>query len=224
MYYQVNPYFRSPVPTRQNKNKVKVYGEGSVSVQPDQATVTLGVITENKNLQQAQQINATETTNVINAILGSGIPRENIQTSEFRIDIDYDYQDGQQVFRGYRITNLLTITIDQFANVGEIVDIAVDNGANTVRNIDMTVSNQERFYQQALVKAIKNAQEKALLIADTLGVSINEIPSDLKEITSTSPEQPRPFVLGVSTEKVTTTPIEAGQFKITALVEANFQY
>ena len=128
------------------------------------------------------------------------------------------------MFRGYQVTNLLKITIDNIEKVGEIVDTAVDNGANTVRNINMTVSNQEHFYQQALVNAIKNAQEKAALVADTLGVSIEEIPSHLKEISSTSPEQPRAFVLGVSTEKAATTLIEAGQFKITALVEANFQY
>ncbi|WP_042143231.1 SIMPL domain-containing protein [Paucisalibacillus sp. EB02] len=224
MYYQANPYIRNQFPTRQNKHKVTVFGEGSVLAQPDQATVVLGVITENRNLQQAQQTNATETTNVINAILSSGIPREKIQTTEFRIDIDYDFQDGKQVFRGYRVTNLLTVTIDNIDKVGEIVDIAVNNGANTVRNINMTVSNQDRYYQRALANAIKNAQEKSLLVADTLGVSINEIPDQLKELTSTSPEPPRPFVLGVSTENAATTPIEAGQFKITALVEAIFHY
>ncbi|WP_096273098.1 SIMPL domain-containing protein [Paucisalibacillus globulus] len=224
MYYQANPYFRQSFPTRQNQRKVTLYGEGSVMAQPDQATIVLGVITENRNLQQAQQTNATETTNVINAILNSGVPRENIQTSEFRIDIDYDFQDGKQVFRGYRVTNLLTITVEDIEKVGEIVDIAVNNGANTVRNINMTVSNQDRYYQRALANAIKNAQEKSLLVADTLGVSINEIPDQLKEISSTTPEQPRPFVLGVSTEKASTTPIEPGQFKITALVEAIFHY
>jgi uncharacterized protein len=224
MYYQANPYIRSHSPTRESNNKVTVYGEGSVMAQPDQATVILGVITENRNLQQAQQTNATETTNVINAILNSGIPRENIQTSEFRIDMDYDFQDGKQVFRGYRVTNLLTVTIDNIEKVGEIVDIAVNNGANTVRNINMTVSNQERYYQRALANAIKNAQEKTLLIANTLGVTINEIPKQLKEITTTSPEPPRPFVLGVSTDKAVSTPIEVGQFKISALVEAVFQY
>jgi uncharacterized protein len=223
MYYQ-SPYIRNQVQVRQPNHKVKVLGEGSVLVQPDQAIVLLGVITENKNLQQAQQTNATETQNVINAILGTGIPRENIQTSDFRIDIDYDFQNGKQVFRGYRVTNLLNITIEDITKVGEVVDIAVDNGANTVRNINMGLSNQKRYYRQALANAIKDAQEKAALVAETLGVTINQIPAKLKEVSNSGMEPPRPFVLGVSTEKAVTTPIEAGQMKVTALVEAVFHY
>ncbi|WP_047985748.1 SIMPL domain-containing protein [Ornithinibacillus californiensis] len=224
MYYQANPYFRNAYPTRQNNNLLKVYGEGSVLAQPDQATVVLGVITENKDLQTAQQTNATQTRNVINAIVNSGVPRENIQTTEFRVNIQYDFQNGTQVFRGYQVTNLLTVQIDEIEKVGEIVDIAVDNGANTVRNIELTVSDKNPYYNQALTNAIQNAQDKATTMAQTLGVSINQVPIRLKEITSMAPEPPRPFVLGVSTESAATTPIEAGQLEIKAQVEAEFTY
>jgi uncharacterized protein len=224
MYYQASPYFRSQYPVRPSGNKLKVFGEGTVSAQPDQATVVLGVVTEDANLQQAQETNANHTTNVINALLKEGIPRENIRTSEYRVDMNYDFQDGVQVFRGYRVTNLLTITIDELNRVGEIVDIAVDNGANTVRNVILTISDKEGYYNNALTKAIQNAQQKAAVVGETLGVTIDETPVQIKELGGRSPEEPRPFVLGVSTEKASTTPIEAGQLQVTAVVEAYFQY
>lgn len=224
MYYHTNYQNRGTIPTRQTENKVKVVGEGTVLVTPDHATILLGVITEDEQLQVAQQTNAQRTTNVINALANSGISRENIQTSDFRVDIQYDFQDGTQVFRGYRVSNLLTIKIENIERVGEIVDIAMENGANTVRNIELNVSNQQRYYQQALANAIRNAQEKATTIAETLGVTIPPTPTHLKEITSQTPEIPRSYVLGIATDSAVTTPIEAGQNQIKAFVEATFHY
>ncbi|GIO26668.1 SIMPL domain-containing protein [Ornithinibacillus bavariensis] len=222
MYYSsspANPLF----PARQREHKVKLFGEGYVLATPDKATILIGVVTESKNLQEAQQTNATKTNTVINALLENGVPRQNIQTSDYQIEIDYDFQNGVQVFRGYRITNLLQITIDNIENVGKLVDIAVENGANTVRNIQMSVSNHEELYNLALANAIKNSQEKAAIVGETLGVTINQTPFKVKEITARRPEIPRPMVLGLSTESATT-PIEAGQFKITAMIEADYQF
>lgn len=156
--------------------------------------------------------------------MNAGISRDNIQTSDFRVDIQYDYQDGTQLFRGYRVSNLLTIKIEHIERVGELVDIAMENGANTVRNIALRVGNEQRYYQQALANAIRNAQEKAATIAETLGVAIPQTPTQLKELTSQAPETPRPYVLGVATDSAVTTPIEAGQNQITAFVEATFHY
>ncbi|WP_047980352.1 SIMPL domain-containing protein [Ornithinibacillus contaminans] len=219
MYYQVSPY-----PVRQNDMKLTVIGEGTVSVQPDQATITLGVVTENANLRQAQERNAQIATRIRNSLLEQGIPRENIQTSEFRVDMNYDYKDGVQQFRGYRVTNLITVTISDLARIGELVDIAVDNGANTVRNINLTLANQDTYYNEALTRAIQNAQQKAVVVGQTLGVDLNQTPVQIQELTSRAPIEPRPMVLGISTEQATTTPIETGQLKITASVEAKFVY
>ncbi|MFS0673365.1 SIMPL domain-containing protein [Ornithinibacillus sp. 179-J 7C1 HS] len=224
MYYYPNLFNRGQVPVRESDKVIKVFGEGVVLARPDQAIVTLGVITEDNNLQQAQQKNAQDSTNVINAIVNSGVSRENIQTTDYRVDIQYDFQNGQQVFRGYRITSILTIKIENIQSVGEIVDIAVDSGANTVRNIDLTISNPDRYYHQAFEKAIQNAKAKADTAASTLGVIVPDVPARLKELSNLTPEPPRPYVLGVSTESAVTTPIEAGQNQIRASVEATFNY
>ena len=224
MYYYPNLFNRGQVQVRESDKVIKVFGEGVVLARPDQAIVTLGVITEDNNLQQAQQKNAQDSTNVINAIVNSGVSRENIQTTDYRVDIQYDFQNGQQVFRGYRITNILTIKIENIQSVGEIVDIAVDSGANTVRNIELTISNPDRYYHQAFEKAIQNAKAKADTAASTLGVIVPDVPARLKELSNLTPEPPRPYVLGVSTESAVTTPIEAGQNQIRASVEATFNY
>ncbi|MRG85636.1 DUF541 domain-containing protein [Salinibacillus xinjiangensis] len=208
---------RSP---QQNSFSLKVLGEGTVSIQPNRAIISLGVVTEDQNLQQAQQTNAQTSSNVISAVR-QYVSNDQIQTRTYRIDIQYDYKDGEQIFRGYRVTNIIDVTIDQIDQVAPLIDSAVSSGANTVKNIQMTVSNPSTYKQQALQKAIQNAQEKAKLVGETLNISIQTIPYQIKERIQPEDDRPRNLVLGISTESPTT-PIEPGLLEVTSVVEAKF--
>ncbi|QGH36924.1 DUF541 domain-containing protein [Gracilibacillus salitolerans] len=222
MYY-ANPNIRSHSQVRQNDHSILVAGDGMVSVEPDQAEVILGVKTEDSNLQKAQRDNAEYTNNVIHALLLENIPQNHIRTQDYRIDIDYDYKEGVEIFRGYRVTNLLKVIITPINKVGPIVDIAVDHGANIVRNIELTIANQDRYYQEALKRAVENTQVKVSIIAQELGVSVSAVPYSLEEISRREDRESRPLVLGVSTDSPTT-PIEPGKLEIKAKVEAKFRY
>ncbi|WP_208591572.1 SIMPL domain-containing protein [Gracilibacillus suaedae] len=222
MYY-ANSYTRSDSQVRENGHSILVIGNGMVSVEPDQALVILGVKTENVNLQKAQDDNAEMTNNVIQALLQENIPQNHIKTHDYRIDINYDYKEGIEIFRGYRVTNLLQVTITPISKVGSIIDIAVDQGANIVRNIQLTTANQDRYYQSALRRAVENTQVKASLIAQELGVTVSSVPYSLKEISKFEDRESRPVVLGISTDSATT-PIEPGELDIQAKVEAEFRY
>ncbi len=94
---------------------MKVSGEGEIAVQPDTASINLGVMTENKKLIAAQQQNSQDMTKVIQELLSIGITKNNLQTFDYRIESDYDFDQGKQIFRGYKITNLLQVKIDDLS-------------------------------------------------------------------------------------------------------------
>lgn len=204
------------VPTR---GTVSVNGEGVVNAQPDMALVTLGAITENKDLTAAQQANSAAMTSVINGLLQMGIPNENIKTVQYTIDPVYDYQDGKQLLRGYRVTHLLQVTIPQIPLVGQIVDQAVQNGANSVSNIQFTLAHPEARYNEALSLAIRNAQQKAYTISQTIGAPINLLPQKIRE---TSQGTPVPLEPVAYAKVAAATPIEAGQLQVKATINAQF--
>ncbi|MFL6517266.1 MAG: SIMPL domain-containing protein, partial [Bacillus sp. (in: firmicutes)] len=151
---------------------IKVTGEGEMAVPPDSAIVNLGIITENKQLLTAQHQNSLEVTKVIDSLISLGITKSHIQTSDYRIEADYDYDQGKQIFRGYKITHILQVKIEDLSIIGKVVDTAVLNGVNNVSNVQFTASNKESFYQQALILAVKNATQKAKTIAGTLQVTL----------------------------------------------------
>ncbi|CAH0344973.1 SIMPL domain-containing protein [Bacillus sp. CECT 9360] len=201
-------------------NTLIVSGEETILAAPDQAIIKLGVITENKDPAVAQQENANAISKVINSITGLGIPENQIRTVEYRIEPQYDYQEAMQIFRGYKVTHLIQITISNIKQVGEILDTAVSNGANTVSSLQFTLSNQEAYYNQALSLAVENAREKATSLAKVLGVTLNKTPDLVQEVSVNQP------ILFQSTAllKNAATPIQPGELDIPAAVRVEYSY
>lgn len=213
IYNMVSPIQHKCLPT------IEVLGEGTVAAAPDRALVVLGAVTEGSVLQSVQSENAETVTNIINSLLQINIPREHIQTNDFRIEIQYDYVDGKQIFKGYQVTHLLQITIDKVDQTGIVVDTAVSHGANTVSSIRFSILQRERYENQALALAIRNAQQKALTIANTLGVSIFAVPSKVQEQARST--GPIPFKASFLAESAVT-PIESGELTVYAAVQVTY--
>jgi uncharacterized protein YggE len=218
--------FNYPPPNRNGHppkgHLIKVTGEGEIAALPDTASINLGVITENKELVASQQQNSKEISKVIQSLLLLGIPKNHLQTFDYRIESVYDYVQGKQIFRGYKITNLLKVKIEDLSMIGKIVDTAVHNGANYVSNVQFTLKDKESFYQQALILAINNATEKAKTIAKTINVTLIPTPILVQEAdTAIKPfySHHETFVKGV-----TSTQIEPGELLIKANIAAEFQY
>ena len=204
-----------------NHSRLKVFGKGSINVKPDAAEVGIGVITENIQLEAAQEENAKITTEVINSIKAIGVLPKYIQTHNYNIRPTYDYIEGKQVFRGYEVSNNLKILIRNIDLVGEIIDIAVKNGANTVSGVSLIVSDKTKYYYEALRLAVVDSQKKASAMANELNVNLNIIPIQIIEQDkgNISP------ITGITFKYESgTTPIEAGENKITADIESIFIY
>lgn len=201
---------------------IKVTGEGELAIQPDSASVNIGVITEGKELLTAQEQNSLAVKNVIDALLAIGISQHLIQTFDYRIESEYDFEQGKQLFRGYKITHLLQVKIDDLSLAGKVVDTTVQNGANYVSSVQFTVKDKESYYLQALTLALTNALDKAKTIAASINVTLIPIPRlVVEEMSSVQPlyHQAGAFVKGISS-----TQFEPGQIKVRAMISAEYNY
>lgn len=202
------------------KGELKINGTATIKIEPNIAIVNLGVVTEDINLEKAQRENAIKATSIINELLKFNIPKEDISTFTYSIEPQYDYIEGKQIFRGYKVTNILSVTIRDLSKVGQIIDAAVSKGANRVDNIKFTVENPSPYYNKALSLAIINAINKARQVENTLKVNLFKIPYKIIEQSSTENVQE---VAGFKA-LAATTPILPGQITITSNIEAFFYY
>ncbi|MBF8982047.1 SIMPL domain-containing protein [Lutibacter sp. B2] len=218
-YPPYNPYVHGT--TNICGYSMELEGRGSIKVQPDIAIVTLGVVTENKELKIAQEENAKDSTRMLDSLKKMGIKEDDIETEAYSIDLQYDYIEGQKIFRGYKVTHNFKITIRDLEKTGKIIDTAVSNGANVVKNIYFTLSNPSIYYRQALTLAIQDAIEKAEVIENKLQVIVNKTPTRISEERYDHiPLYKRPSLGSPDT----TTPIKAGKVEIIANIKAVFAY
>lgn len=166
---------------------IEVTGEGNASAAPDRAVIVLGTVTEGDSLKELQEKNDAAIAAIQRGLQAQHIPQEQIQTVTYSIQPQYDYTDGQQIFTGYKVTHLLRITLDDLEQIGRVIDEAVTNGANSVSDITFVNRDIEQIQQNALAAAMKNAEAKAMTIAESQGLSLSSIPCQIQELTDSAP-------------------------------------
>ena len=214
MYYAQLPH-QASIPPR----VITVTGTGQVKAKPSAMQLQIEVQTQGQNVQEPQQKNAVTMKQVIQSITALGIPSEQIQTAAYTITPLYHFEDGQQIFTGYEVTNAITVNVSDPERVGFIIDTAVENGANRISNIQFKVDRADAYYQQALSLALHNGQAKAKTIAETMHLPLQLLPTEIVEEQVNTPILYRS--MAVSSDM---TPIEQGQIDINASVRVNFQY
>ncbi|OMF36897.1 hypothetical protein BK133_08235 [Paenibacillus sp. FSL H8-0548] len=202
---------------------IEVWGEGVVTAAPDRTLITLGTVSEGVELESVQSDNATKVAAIIEALEQLGIARESIKTTQFLIEPQYDYIDGKQEFRGYRVTHLLQVTLDNVTEAGRLIDAAVANGANMVTSIEFDSSEATKARQEALIAAVRNAEAKATTIARALGVSLSAIPCKVEEVTQPG-AAPVFFKAAAMPLESATTLIEPGQLTFRAATRIWYMY
>jgi len=202
-----------------------IEGQGQLKAQPDQAIITLGVVTENSDVQIAQEENTSISNSVIQKLLQVGINDNEIRTTIYSVNPRYDYIEGKSTLRGYEVEHQFEVTVTDLGTIGIIYDTAVKNGANRSGMLQFLISQQDAFYRRALKKAVQNAKEKADEIAKTIGASLSPIPIKITE-QLIQPIRPFPaFSAGAAAvTKIEAPPIQAGDYTINASVKIVYAY
>lgn len=225
MSYFPNDYMLNKINTRTSglkQNTMTLEGIGRIKIIPDLAVIHLGIVTENEQANIAQQENTVRSNQVIQTLKNLGIVNNDIQSISYTIQPQYDYNEGKAIFRGYRVEHLLEVTIRKIEKIGEVYNAAINSGANIASSLQFQVSDYEKYYNQALQIALKNAKEKAKEIGQQLGVTILPIPINIKEESSPTLFQGKaaPFMAQAQTAP----PIQRREVEIEAKVKTVFQY
>lgn len=154
---------------------INVSGQGKVSVAPDIAYIQLGVQTQDNSVKQAQAKNAEALQKVYDALEKEHIKKEDIQTVSFYVNPIYTWDQNKQVFQGYQVEHLLRITDRDLADIGQLLDLATQSGANRIDNIQYDTEKREQYELKALDLAMDDADQKADHIAKKIGQSIQSI-------------------------------------------------
>ena len=158
-----------------------VSAQGSASAAPDNAVVTLGVVSEGETAQAALTANAKDMNAVVDTVTGAGIDKKDIATSGLYVEPVYSdaskSPDGQSKITGYRVTNQLTVRIRAIDTSGALLDKVITAGANRVNGVSFEISDSKALADKAIQAAILEAKRRAELMAEAAGVKLGAIQS-----------------------------------------------
>jgi len=147
---------------------VQVSGTAVVNVKPDRALIQLGVQSNGRSAKDAQSKNAATIGKVIKALKLLGIESKDISTDWYNVEPIYDDYDSISI-KGYRIYNVIEITLRDVEKANDAIIAAFDAGANQVVNIDFYTSELRKYRDQAREMAMIAAKEKANSLAKASG-------------------------------------------------------
>lgn len=202
---------------------IAVSGEGRVYAEPDIATLSVGVNTDAKTAKEAQTQNAAAMTKVLDALAKQGIEKKHIQTSDYSISTRYDYSGNTERFIGYTVSNMVNVTVRDITKLGAVLDAVTENGANRVYGVSFGVSDQQKYYKEALKLAIAAAEDKAKAMAEPVGAKLGK-PVALTEEGSGYQAYNYRGTMAMDAAAGVSTPIETGQLAIVATVSAVYEY
>lgn len=199
-----------------------ITGHGEARVPPDQATLVLGVQTDGPTAVAAMQANAADMTRVVEALRGAGIPPADIQTSTLSVSPQYAYAQGAAPrLTGYQAVNEVTVTTQDLAHLGRLVDAAAGAGATNVGQISLGLKNRGSALNFARLAAVKDLDDKAQIFADAAGYHIRRL-VNLTETASEAPG-PRPVLAMARMAAAAPTPVETGMITVSVDVTGEFE-
>jgi hypothetical protein len=180
-----------PPPTTRT---IRVSGSGRAVLSPDIAYVNIGVHSESEDAVEAVTSNNIQTQKVTDALVDAGIDEKDIQTTNFSIypRQDYDSQGNPTGEITYIVENSVHVTVRDLDQIGEILNTAVQAGANTIHGIQFDVSDKTEALSEARQSAVANAETVAEELAQAAGVELGEI----QTISTFSGGIPAPMVEG----------------------------
>lgn len=164
---------------------ITVFGQGSVTVEPDYVFLKFLVRTSEWNVSRAVERNAQNSNNVIKAIKEVGIDENDISTADYRIS-----QDNTKDYPGlYTVYNYISVIVRNVDLAGKIVDVAVKDkvGANGITAFEYGVTDKTTALRQARTLAVQNAQDSAALLAGASGCKVGTVVEITENYSNSSP-------------------------------------
>jgi uncharacterized protein YggE len=204
---------------------VSVTGTGRVTLTPDRASFTVGVQTIAPSLAVATQENAARMTAVVAALRKAGATDRELRTTGLSIYPQQAPDPGNKPrIVAYQVANNVTVTRDDVATIGKLLEAAVQAGANTVSGVNFSVSDPARGRDTGLQAAFTDAKAKADVLARAAGRTVGRALA-ITEGGAAMPPVPMPMYRRAEMAQAASfaAPVESGAEEIAFTVSVVFE-
>jgi uncharacterized protein YggE len=151
---------------------ITVTGEAEVQVAPNQAILTLGVETWDKDVSIAKKQNDESVEKIFALAKKHNVASGHIRIDHISIEPRYKDQHVREDFIGYCVRKTLVLTVRDVSKFDDLLNSALDTGANYVYGVQFRTTKLREYRDQARALALRAAKEKAKNMAKELGQKV----------------------------------------------------
>lgn len=145
---------------------ITVTGVSTVYIIPDQVTVSFAAVSKDAVISTAKSKNDALMKNVTRLFGTYGIEQKDITAGNLRIEPQYSYRYNSPEFLHYEVTRRYSISINDLKNYEPFLTELLNSGIDKIDGVRFSVSNIQKYRNEARAGAVRAAEEKAALLCD----------------------------------------------------------
>lgn len=184
---------------------IEVSGQGSVIVMPDQFSLTLTITERGRVPTKLKALVDKKSNSVVNAAKSLAVKEKNITSARVNLRIVKEkpsiqvqgievkkarqgsvYIDGQSINQQttnvdehkrplFELSRQITVKFNKIDEYDKFLTQIIKINVSHISSLSMSVEGRDEYYQQALLKAIEHAKQKAQRMAKQAGRKIEKL-------------------------------------------------
>jgi len=216
---------------------ISVTGEGEELAVPDIGQFTFSVEAKADTAQAAQEQSGTAVNDILAFLRESGVAETDIKTTGYNLFPQYRWEErvcaagsfcppGERVADGFEVNQSVQVKVRDTASAPRVITGVGERGATNISGLNFVVDDTDALKADARAAAIADAQAKAGLLANQLGVRIVRLAGYYED--TFNQYEPQPFQMRAMGEEEMSmdfagAELPLGEEKITASVTITYE-
>lgn len=163
-----------------NIRTIRVMGKGMIRLKPDLTKLMITLEGVYKEYSESVEHSSKDTESLKELLSGFGFEKSDLKTIRFDVNPEYESYEEKNVYKerlvGYKYTHTMKVEFDpDNERLGKILYALAYSELHPTFSISYTVKDPEAAKNELLGKAVKDAKEKAAVLAAASDVTLKEI-------------------------------------------------
>ncbi|MGL4516721.1 MAG: oxidative stress defense protein [Shewanella sp.] len=155
---------------------IETSGVSQIQLEPDMADLVVEVVVTDTTAKAAKDQSDAAVAKFIARLTAAGVAKTLIQSANLNLQPQYLYvQDKAPELTGYTASRQLTVTVQELSQLNTLLDSALEEGINRIKQIALKSSKEAQYVAQARQAAISDARQKAESLAKGFGESLGQV-------------------------------------------------
>lgn len=145
-----------------------VQAEGTFEADPDLATMTFQIFSQEKDLRKAYDTAAQSMQRIVNLAEKNNLKKDDVITGVLTVSPFYE-GDRKKRARSYSVQAEIKLRINDFSKIGPILEGTVEDEVTDFRSLTYSLSDEEAAKKQAVAEAMRRAIGRASIALEQKG-------------------------------------------------------